>query len=58
MTSLSSVTGTVPFKVPGVDKECFTWYKIFGDLNSGKRPLIALHGGPGVGYVLFSYSNF
>lgn len=25
-----------------------TWYRITGDLNSGKPPLVALHGGPGV----------
>lgn len=41
--------GTIPFEVEGVDKECFTWYKVFGELKSGARPLIALHGGPGVG---------
>lgn len=51
MTSLKSTTGTAPFKVPGLDMECFTWFKVFGDLRSGKRPLIALHGGPGVGYM-------
>jgi len=51
MTSPASVTGTIPFKVPGLNKQCVTWYKVFGDLNSDKRPLIALHGGPGVGYV-------
>jgi len=54
MTSPKSTTGTIPFKVPGLDKECCTWYKVFGDLKSGVRPLIALHGGPGVGYVQLS----
>ena len=24
-----------------------TWYRIVGDLNSGKPPLLVLHGGPG-----------
>ncbi|TLD29791.1 proline iminopeptidase [Venturia nashicola] len=50
MTSPSTTTGTVPFKVPGLDRECFTWFKVFGDLGNGVRPLIALHGGPGVGH--------
>jgi len=45
------VTGTIPFKVPGIEKECWTWYRIFGDLDAGVRPLICLHGGPGVAYV-------
>lgn len=31
----------------GTSKVCHTWYKIYGDLNSGKRPLVVLHGGPG-----------
>ncbi|KAI0649021.1 proline-specific peptidase [Trametes meyenii] len=39
--------GTVEFKVDGVDAPCKTWYKVFGDLKS-RRPLVALHGGPGV----------
>jgi L-proline amide hydrolase len=33
--------GTVQFR------EHRTWYRITGDLNSGKVPLIVLHGGPG-----------
>ena len=24
-----------------------TWYKVYGDLNSGRSPLVILHGGPG-----------
>ncbi|KAF8993239.1 Alpha/Beta hydrolase protein [Cyathus striatus] len=42
-----STTGTVEFKFKG--KVYQTWYKVFGDLKgSGKTPLIALHGGPGM----------
>lgn len=38
----------IPFAVPGVDKPCFTYCKIFGDLKTTqKRPLIVVHGGPG-----------
>ena len=25
-----------------------TWYRVTGDIDSGKPPLVALHGGPGV----------
>ncbi len=39
--------GTVEFNVDGIDTPCKTWYKVFGDLKS-RRPLVALHGGPGV----------
>ena len=42
-----SKEGLIPFKVPAANKECNTWYKIVGDLSSGKTPLITLHGGPG-----------
>jgi proline-specific peptidase len=39
--------GTIPFAVGG---ETFsTWYKLFGVLEGrGKRPLVILHGGPGL----------
>jgi proline-specific peptidase len=42
--------GTVPFHLPSIDKPCFTYYKIVGDLSSGKPPLVLLHGGPGGGH--------
>lgn len=41
--------GTVEFKADGVDAPCKTWYKVFGDLKS-RRPLVALHGGPGIAH--------
>ena len=38
----------VEFTVDGVDTPVKTWYKVFGDLKApGRRPLVALHGGPG-----------
>lgn len=40
--------GLLDFKIPSIDQVCQTWYKVFGQLQSGVRPLIALHGGPGV----------
>ena len=39
--------GTVAFHVPGLHEPCFTWYKVVGNLNNGKTPLVILHGGPG-----------
>jgi len=41
------VEGEAPFAAPGAGKPCQTWYKISGDLKSGVRPLVVLHGGPG-----------
>lgn len=43
--------GTVRFHIPGVEKECYTWYKVVGNLKSStKRPLVGLHGGPGLAH--------
>jgi len=39
--------GKVPFKIPSVDRACSTYYRVYGDLHGGKRPLVCLHGGPG-----------
>ncbi|KAJ3509812.1 hypothetical protein NMY22_g16166 [Coprinellus aureogranulatus] len=46
MTLISE--GRVDFHVPSISKTCQTWYKVIGTLNPGVRPLIGLHGGPGV----------
>ena len=27
-----------------------TWYRISGDLDAGKAPIVILHGGPGVAH--------
>lgn len=41
----------IPFTVSGVDKPCFTYCKIFGDLKTTKkRPLVVVHGGPGMNH--------
>ncbi|KZT68551.1 proline-specific peptidase [Daedalea quercina L-15889] len=41
-------TGTVPFTY---SQETFhTWYKVVGDIASGARPLVTLHGGPGISH--------
>jgi proline-specific peptidase len=50
--------GEIDFQVLTAGKSCKTWYRLIGDLHSGKRPLIALHGGPGVGSdYIFVYAN-
>ncbi|KAH0836595.1 Alpha/Beta hydrolase protein [Lanmaoa asiatica] len=41
------VEGEAPFVVSAAGKPCKTWYKVSGDLKSGIRPLVLLHGGPG-----------
>lgn len=40
--------GTLDFKVEGIEKPCKTWYIVFGGLDNAKRPLVVLHGGPGL----------
>ncbi|KAF9447767.1 proline imino-peptidase [Macrolepiota fuliginosa MF-IS2] len=40
--------GEMVWDVPNAGKECKTWYRIYGNLKSGVRPLVVLHGGPGV----------
>ncbi|KAM5531779.1 hypothetical protein V8D89_014549 [Ganoderma adspersum] len=41
--------GYLELAVPGVDKPCKTWYKVFGDLKTSvHRPLVVVHGGPGI----------
>jgi hypothetical protein len=45
--------GEFDFEVPAAGKPCKTWYKVFGDLKSGKRPLIVVHGSPGLTVFCF-----
>ncbi|GAM84424.1 hypothetical protein ANO11243_024200 [Dothideomycetidae sp. 11243] len=47
----SSASGIIPFTVPSIDRPCYTYYKVFGDLSCGAIPLIGLHGGPGGGHA-------
>jgi hypothetical protein len=45
----SETSGTVDFSFDGSTYQ--TWYKVYGDLKgSGKRPLVAVHGGPGMSH--------
>ncbi|WP_421580554.1 proline iminopeptidase-family hydrolase [Shinella sp. M31] len=41
---ITSIEGRAPFR--GYE----TWYRVSGDLNSGKLPVVILHGGPGVAH--------
>lgn len=53
MTAPKVTEGTVAFKYPTLPKPCETWYKVLGDLSSsssGRRPLVILHGGPGLSH--------
>jgi len=45
---MAEVTGSVAFVHN--DEQFHTFYKIIGDLQSGVRPLIVLHGGPGISH--------
>ncbi|KAA1477686.1 proline-specific peptidase [Dentipellis sp. KUC8613] len=45
---MATKTGYVDFKYEG--EEFKTWYKIVGDLQNGVRPLVLLHGGPGIAH--------
>ncbi|KAF2149679.1 alpha/beta-hydrolase [Myriangium duriaei CBS 260.36] len=45
----STKEGDVPFDLPGIEKSCFTHYRIYGELGGDKTPLVFLHGGPGGG---------
>lgn len=44
MTEPTQIEGRAPFR--GYE----TWYRITGDLGSGKAPIFLLHGGPGAGH--------
>lgn len=46
--STSTTEGKMTWTVPNAGLECQTWYKITGNLKSNTRPLVILHGGPGV----------
>ena len=45
-----TTTGTVSVSIPTAGKDCFTWYKVVGNLKPGVTPLIAVHGGPGLSH--------
>jgi pimeloyl-ACP methyl ester carboxylesterase len=46
MTAPPSTTGTAPFSIQGYTFS--THYRIFGTIDNAHRPLVVLHGGPGI----------
>ncbi|OTB00901.1 hypothetical protein M426DRAFT_15005 [Hypoxylon sp. CI-4A] len=51
MAPTPSSEGYIPFKVPGENNlTCSAYYKVFGDISSGRPPVVLLHGGPGGGH--------
>lgn len=48
MTTCTETEGFVNFDAANAGKPCQTWFKIVGDLGSSKRPLVVVHGGPGL----------
>ena len=49
MSTEGFTTGEIDFTVPSTGQITKTWYKVYGDLaNKKHRPLVVLHGGPGV----------
>ncbi|KAK8079294.1 proline iminopeptidase [Apiospora phragmitis] len=50
--------GKALWKIPSTDELCSTYYKVVGDLSSGKTPVVILHGGPGAGHeYLLTFSD-
>ena len=46
--STPTIEGKMNWTLPNGGLECQTWYRITGNLKSNARPLVLLHGGPGV----------
>jgi proline-specific peptidase len=44
------VEGFLDYTPATAGKPCQTWYKVHGDLKSGVRPLVVVHGGPGLSH--------
>lgn len=45
--------GLCPFPVPGVEKDCYLWYRVIGPASISlprPPPLVVLHGGPGLSH--------
>lgn len=54
MTEVSESEGYIPYTLATVEKPCHTWYKTVGNLRSGVRPLLIIHGGPGLSHDYLS----
>jgi hypothetical protein len=45
--------GKIALEIEGAVEHCFTWYKVFRDLSSSVRPLIAPRDSPGACMLSF-----
>ena len=50
MTVPTVVEGHVPYTPATAGKPCQTWFKTVGNMQSGVRPLVIVHGGPGLSH--------
>jgi proline-specific peptidase len=50
MGDIPTVEGFLDYTPVAAGKPCQTWYKIYGSLKSGVRPLVVVHGGPGLSH--------
>lgn len=59
MSAEGFTIGEINFTVPSTGQVAKTWYKFYGDPANGKRrPLVALHGGPGAVHdYMLSFSD-
>ena len=51
-----SYSDKVDFKV--AEEIYQTWYKVVGPLKGGRRPVVAVHGGPGMTHHYLLYVSF
>ena len=40
--------GEISLNITSIEKECKTWFQVHGHLSADSRPLVIVHGGPGV----------
>ena len=52
---MSETTGHVTWTYQG--EELSTWFKVVGDLRSSAAPLVVLHGGPGMPYIMETHAT-
>ena len=58
MASPAFTEALASFDVPNAGKPCQTYYKVFGDLNSGTVPIVVINGGPASSHeYMLSYAD-
>lgn len=50
MADVLFTDGFMDYTPAAAGKACQTWYRVYGDLKSGVRPLVVVHGGPGLSH--------